>query len=63
MTVTSKVLGLLLAAGVYQLTPIKQACLRHYRNSTRFQTELRKTGGRGAYLTGVEQGIFGLGCC
>ena len=65
MTVTSKLVGagILLAAGVYQFMPVKQACLRHCRDPIRFLTERRRAGGRGAFLMGTEHGIFCLGCC
>ena len=65
MTVTSKLLGagILLAAGVYQFTPVKRACLRHCRDPIRFLIQRRRTGGRGAFLMGVEHGFFCLGCC
>lgn len=65
MTVTSNLLGpaILLAAGVYQFAPVKQACLRHCRDPIRFLTQRRRVGGRGALVMGVEHGIFCLGCC
>ena len=65
MTITSKLLGasILLAAGVYQFMPVKQACLRHCRDPIRFLTDRSRAGGRGAFLMGAEHGIFCLGCC
>ena len=65
MTVTSKLLGasILLAAGIYQFMPVKQACLQHCRDPIRFLTERRRAGGCGAFLMGAEHGIFCLGCC
>lgn len=65
MTVTSHYLGagILLAAGIYQFTPLKQACLTHCREPVRFLTERRREGRRGAFLMGVEHGLFCLGCC
>jgi predicted metal-binding membrane protein len=55
--------GLLLAAGLWQLTPIKQACLRHCRSPVRFLTRWRRPGNAGAFLLGLEHGGFCLGCC
>ena len=65
MMVTSHYLGagILLAAGLYQFTPLKQACLTHCRDPIRFLTERRRTGRSGAFLMGAEHGFFCLGCC
>ncbi len=54
---------LLLAAGVYQLTPLKYACLRHCRSPIHFLSHRWKKGPRGAFLMGLEHGAFCLGCC
>ena len=54
---------ILLLAGLYQLTPVKQACLRHCRSPLQFLMG-RWHGGRwGAFRMGVEHGTFCLGCC
>jgi predicted metal-binding membrane protein len=53
---------LLLAAGVYQLTPLKQACLQHCRSSL----DCPAHGCEGAaaiVATGMRHGLFCLGCC
>ena len=65
MASTSSVLGglLLLAAGLYQLTPIKQACLRHCRHPITFLTSHWRRGIAGAVRMGVEHGAFCVGCC
>ena len=65
MMVTSTYLGAgtLLAAGIYQFTPLKRACLNHCREPVRFLTERRRPGRRGAFLMGLEHGGFCLGCC
>ncbi|MDH3412069.1 MAG: DUF2182 domain-containing protein [Gammaproteobacteria bacterium] len=55
--------ALLLAAGVYQLTPLKHACLRHCRSPIHFFGHRWKKGPRGAFLMGLEHGAFCLGCC
>ncbi len=54
---------LLLAAGAYQLTPIKQACLRHCRSPLAFLSTHWRRGARGALHTGLEHGAYCVGCC
>ncbi|MFW6028339.1 MAG: DUF2182 domain-containing protein [bacterium] len=54
---------LLVAAGVYQLTPIKQACLRHCRSPLVFVTTRWRPGHLGALRMGVEHGAYCVGCC
>ncbi|GLS34348.1 Predicted metal-binding membrane protein [Mesorhizobium albiziae] len=65
MTVTDAVLGgsLLLAAGLYQLTPVKQACLRRCRGPVAFLTEYWRPGAAGAWRMGLAHGAYCLGCC
>ena len=65
MTSTSVLLGagLLIAAGIYQLTPLKHACLRHCRSPLAFITQHWRPGDLGALLMGVEHGAFCTGCC
>lgn len=65
MVSTSAVLGgcLLLAAGAWQLTPIKQACLRHCRSPIGFLTSNWRDGRGGAFRMGVRHGLYCLGCC
>ena len=55
--------GLLLAAGVWQCSPIKQACLRHCRSPIEFITRNRRPGNRGALVMGLHHGTYCLGCC
>ena len=55
--------GLLLAAGVWQFSPIKQACLRHCRSPIEFITRNRRPGNRGALVMGLHHGTYCLGCC
>jgi predicted metal-binding membrane protein len=53
----------LVAAGVFQLTPLKQACLRQCRSPQGFfMTEWRE-GARGTLVMGLNHGAFCLGCC
>ena len=65
MATSSAVLGgfILVAAGVYQLTPLKHACLRHCRTPFHFVMQGWRKGGLGALRMGVEHGAFCLGCC
>jgi predicted metal-binding membrane protein len=55
--------GLLIAAGIYQLTPLKHACLRHCRSPIFFITHHWRPGDLGALRMGVEHGAFCTGCC
>lgn len=54
---------LLLAAGTYQLTPIKQTCLRHCRSPLAFLGTRWRQGVRGALRMGLEHGAVCVGCC
>jgi predicted metal-binding membrane protein len=65
MTPTSAWLaaGLLIAAGLYQVTPVKQACLRHCRGPFSFLMERWRPGSRGALRMGWTHGAYCLGCC
>jgi predicted metal-binding membrane protein len=62
---TNAMLGgsLLLGAGVYQLTPIKHACLRHCRSPLAFLSSHWRRGARGALRMGLVHGAFCVGCC
>ncbi len=55
--------GVLLAAGIYQLTPLKMACLRRCQSPIGFLTSHWKDGALGSLKMGIEHGIFCLGCC
>jgi predicted metal-binding membrane protein len=65
MSSTSGLFGgiLLLAAGLYQLTPLKHACLRHCRSPLQFMTHHWRHGTSGALHMGIKHGAFCLGCC
>jgi len=57
--------GLLIAAGVYQWTPLKESCLARCRSPFQF---IQSRGGfrgdrRGSLRPGVEHGAFCIGCC
>jgi predicted metal-binding membrane protein len=55
--------GVLLAAGIYQLTPIKQACLKNCRSPLQFIMTRWRSGEYGAFRMGVEHGVYCVGCC
>jgi predicted metal-binding membrane protein len=55
--------GLLLAAGAWQLSPLKNACLNHCRSPVEFLTRHRKPGILGALYMGGHHGLYCLGCC
>jgi predicted metal-binding membrane protein len=55
--------GVLLAAGIYQLTPLKLACLKQCQSPIGFLTSHWKDGTLGSLRMGIEHGIFCLGCC
>jgi predicted metal-binding membrane protein len=65
MVRTSVILGagLLIAAGIYQLTPFKHACLRRCRSPIFFISHHWRPGDLGALRMGVEHGAFCTGCC
>lgn len=65
MTLIDTVPGalLLIAAGVFQFTPLKSSCLRNCRSPAEFLTSRRRPGTSGAFVMGVEHGVYCVGCC
>ena len=55
--------SVLIAAGIYQWTPLKQGCLKHCRSPLAFLLQHWRKGAWGAVTNGVRHGIFCLGCC
>jgi predicted metal-binding membrane protein len=55
--------ALLIAAGLYQLTPLKAACLRHCRGPAQFIAAHWRPGVLGAWRMGFAHGLYCLGCC
>lgn len=55
--------GLLLLAGAWQLSPMKNACLNHCRSPVEFLTRFRRPGTLGALHMGIHHGLYCLGCC
>ena len=54
---------LLVIAGVYQLTPLKLACLRTCQSPLRFLMSRWRNGLSGAFRMGLQHGAYCLGCC
>ncbi len=65
MTSSSALLGgaLFLLAGVFQFTPLKQSCLTRCRAPLEFITTRWREGRFGAFVMGIEHGLFCTGCC
>ena len=65
MEITNPAVGatLLLIAGVYQLTPIKHACLRTCQSPLGFLMTRWRSGLSGAFAMGLEHGAYCVGCC
>jgi Predicted metal-binding integral membrane protein len=65
MVTTSKVLGgiILITAGLFQFTPLKNTCLRNCRSPLSFIHQYWKDGKAGAFGMGMRNGIYCLGCC
>lgn len=55
--------ALLIAAGIYQLTPLKDLCLSKCRNPVQFFMMHWRPGTAGALRMGVIQGAYCVGCC
>jgi predicted metal-binding membrane protein len=53
----------LIAAGIYQWTPLKQACLIQCRSPIGHLTRYWRRGALGPLLAGAGHGLFCLGCC
>jgi predicted metal-binding membrane protein len=55
--------AVLIGAGLYQLTPIKDACLRRCRSPAQFLVRFYQPGQTGALRLGLLHGAYCLGCC
>jgi predicted metal-binding membrane protein len=53
----------LMAAGLYQLTPYRHTCLRRCRSPVEFLSTHWRHGTWGAFVMGLEHGGFCVGCC
>jgi predicted metal-binding membrane protein len=65
MVSTSSVLGglILIAAGIFQFTQIKEACLQRCRSPLGFLLTEWREGRRGALVMGLRHGAFCVVCC
>src|SRR5439155_13903465 len=65
MVSTSPLLGgvLLIVAGVFQWTPLKNVCLTHCRSPLSFLMTDWREGKWGAFFMGLKQGAYCTGCC
>ena len=65
MVGTSPVLGgaLLVLAGIFQWTPLKNACLTHCRSPLNFLMTDWREGKSGALAMGLKHGAYCTGCC
>jgi predicted metal-binding membrane protein len=54
---------LLIAVGLYQLTPLKNACLRHCQAPAAFIAAHWRPGVVGAWRMGLSHGVYCVGCC
>ena len=55
--------SILIAAGIYQFTPLKDVCLNQCRTPLGFIMTAWKDGNWGALQMGFHHGIFCVGCC
>ncbi len=65
MTGTSPIFGgcLMIAAGTFQLTPMKNICLTHCRSPLSFLLTDWREGESGAFVMGLKHGAYCMGCC
>lgn len=65
MRLASALLGglILIAAGLYQFTPVKAACLRHCQSPILFLSQHWRVGPAGAFRMGLRHGAYCVGCC
>jgi predicted metal-binding membrane protein len=55
--------AVVVVAGLYQLTPLKNVCLRHCRSPLHFVLHGWRDGRAGAVRMGAEHGLYCVGCC
>jgi predicted metal-binding membrane protein len=54
---------ILAAAGIFQFTPLKNACLKHCRSPLNFLLTDWREGKIGAFVMGLKHGAYCTGCC
>jgi len=62
-TLAYVVAAVLVGAGAFQLTPLKQVCLRHCRSPLGFLLGHWRGGWSGALAMGWTHAVYCLGCC
>lgn len=55
--------SLLIGAGIFQLSPLKERCLTECRNPLQFVWRRYRAGVAGAWRLGLANGMYCLGCC
>jgi predicted metal-binding membrane protein len=55
--------AILVAAGLYQLSPLKNACLGQCRSPAQFLSRHWRPGASGAIRLGLRHGAYCVGCC
>jgi predicted metal-binding membrane protein len=55
--------AILIAAGIYQITPSKRACLAHCQSPLGFLMSHWRRGTAGAFRMGIAHGAYCVGCC
>ncbi len=65
MVSTSPVFGglLLIVAGLYQWSPLKEVCLKHCQAPLTYLAQHWRQGEGGAVLMGLHHGLYCIGCC
>jgi predicted metal-binding membrane protein len=65
IVITSPIVGglLLMAAGIFQWTPLKSTCLTQCRSPLGFLMTEWREGAWGALVMGLRHGIYCVGCC
>lgn len=53
----------LITAGIYQLSPLKNICLKHCRSPAEFLSRHWRKDRLGAVRMGLEHGLYCIGCC
>jgi predicted metal-binding membrane protein len=62
-TLPYAIAGVLIVAGIFQLSPVKQVCLRHCRSPLGFLLGHWRSGWQGALAMGSQHALYCLGCC
>ena len=55
--------AVMIAAGLYQWSPLKRACLRRCSSPLDFVLTHWRDGAGGAFVMGIEHGAYCVGCC